>query len=613
MNFGGLDFAVLVLYMAGVTAWGAWLGRANRGGTDYFLGSRNLPWWAVMLSVVATETSTLTFLSIPGVAYLGTLAFLQLAIGYLAGRAVVAWVLLPAYYRGELSTAYALLETRFGGAARRYASGVFMVTRLLADSVRLFATAIPLAIITGWSYPVSILVIGAATLAYTYRGGIKAVVWVDALQMTLYVGGGLIALLLLHMAVDGGWSAILASAGSAGKMQVLDFSASPAVAYTFWAGLIGGGFLSMASHGTDQLIVQRLLTCRDVVQSRRALVGSGFAVIVQFALFLFVGLGLWVFFEGREFAGSDEIFARFIIEEMPAGVRGLLIAGVFAAAMSSLSSSINSLASASAYDFWGPLRRRRGGGGSTETGGDGGGRGHRRRGRPRHHDRGEDLHAGVGRTADCGRDRVHTAVGGYGGGGGGAGGGLDGVRGAAGRVCAGRAYAAGWRDGCDCRDDGGRGDCGGDLGDGQERGRVAVVRVHRAGGDGGGGIGSQDQALRTVGESDVVPGWNLVHVAVDAAPDFWIGVDGGGTRSRALVGDREGREVGTARDGGPGLIDPARPQATTVEVTLAAVAREAVQTGCRWRSPCAPCGPDWRARAMSAHGRSSKSNCGALS
>ena len=371
MNFGGLDLTVLVLYMLGVTAWGAWLGRANRGGTDYFLGSRNLPWWAVMLSVVATETSTLTFLSIPGVAYLGTLAFLQLALGYLVGRAVVGWILLPAYYRGELSTAYALLETRFGGAARRSASGVFMVTRLLADSVRLFATAIPLALITGWSYPVSILVIGAATLVYTYFGGIKAVVWVDALQMTLYVAGGLIALLLLQGAVDGGWSAILDSAGSAGKLQVLDFSTSPAVAYTFWAGLIGGGFLSMASHGTDQLIVQRLLTCRDVVQARRALIGSGFAVILQFALFLLVGLGLWVFFEGREFARSDEIFSRFIIEEMPAGVRGLLIAGVFAAAMSSLSSSINSLASASAYDFWGPLRkRRRAGGEGAEAGGD---------------------------------------------------------------------------------------------------------------------------------------------------------------------------------------------------------------------------------------------------
>ena len=359
-SFGGTDLTVLILYMVGVTAWGAWLGRANRGGSDYFLGSRNLPWWAVMLSVVATETSTLTFLSIPGIAYLGTLAFLQLALGYLVGRIVVARILLPAYYKGELSTAYALLETRFGTAARRCASGVFMGTRLLADSVRLFATAIPLALITGWSYPVSILVIGAATLVYTYYGGIKAVVWVDALQMVLYVGGGLIALLLLQGAVEGGWAAILDQASSAGKLAALDFSASPAVAYTFWAGLVGGGFLSMASHGTDQLIVQRLLTCRDLRQSRRALIGSGVAVIFQFALFLLVGLGLWVFFEGRAFESSDEIFARFIIDEMPTGLRGLLIAGVFAAAMSSLSSSINSLASASAYDFWGPLTGRTG-------------------------------------------------------------------------------------------------------------------------------------------------------------------------------------------------------------------------------------------------------------
>ena len=357
-SFGGTDFAVLAIYIVAVTAWGAWLGRGNRGGSDYFLGSRNLPWWAVMLSVVATETSTLTFLSIPGVAYLGTLAFLQLALGYLAGRIVVARVLLPAYYKGELSTAYALLETRFGTAARRYASGVFMITRLLADSVRLFATAIPLALITGWSYPMSILVIGAATLVYTYYGGIKAVVWVDALQMVLYVGGGLIALLLLQGAVEGGWGAILDQASSAGKLATLDLSASPAVAYTFWAGLVGGGFLSMASHGVDQLIVQRLLTCRDVRHSQRALIGSGIVVIAQFALFLFVGLGLWVFFEGRAFDSSDEIFARFIIDEMPTGLRGLLIAGVFAAAMSSLSSSINSLASASAYDFWGPLTGR---------------------------------------------------------------------------------------------------------------------------------------------------------------------------------------------------------------------------------------------------------------
>jgi len=358
-SFGGIDMAIVVLYMVGVTCWGAWLGRGTSCGTGYFLGNRNLPWRAVMFSVVANDTSTRTFLSVPGISYLGTLGFLQLTLCYLVGLSVVALVLLPAYYRGQLSTAYELLEQRFGTATRRCASATFMAARLLADSVRLFATAIPLAIVTGWSYGFSILVIGAITLAYTYFGGIRAVVWVDALQMTLYVAGGVIALFLLGGAVDGGWSAILDQAGAAQKLQWLDFSLSLTVTYTFWAGLAGGAFLSMASHGTDQLIVQRLLACRDASQSRRALVGSGFAVILQFALFLFVGLGLWAFYGGRGFDSPDEIFATFIVAEMPTGVRGLLIAGVFAAAMSSLSSSINSMASASAYDFWAPLTGRR--------------------------------------------------------------------------------------------------------------------------------------------------------------------------------------------------------------------------------------------------------------
>jgi solute:Na+ symporter, SSS family len=353
--FSTLDVAVLLLYLLGVTAWGAWLGRNQRGGTDYFLGNRELPWGAVLLSVVATETSTLTFLSIPGVAYLGNLGFLQLTLGYLVGRIVVAAILLPRYYRGELNTAYALLETRFGTGTRRFTSGIFMVTRLLADSVRLFATAIPLALITGWPYPVSIVVIGVLTLVYTYFGGIRAVVWVDALQMGLYLVGALCALVVLQLVVPGGWGEILGSAGAAGKLELLNFSTDPAVAYTFWAGLLGGGFLSMASHGTDQLIVQRLLTCKDLKASRKALVGSGVVVVFQFALFLMVGMGLWAFYQAREFPVADAIFATFIIQEMPAGLAGLLIAGVFAAAMSSLSSSINSLASASAYDFWAPL------------------------------------------------------------------------------------------------------------------------------------------------------------------------------------------------------------------------------------------------------------------
>jgi solute:Na+ symporter, SSS family len=359
-GFTSLDLLVLCLYLGGVTLWGAWLGRAQKGGTDYFLGNRDLPWWAVGLSVVATETSTLTFLSIPGVSYLGTLAFLQLTLGYLAGRIIVSLVLLPAYYRGEIATAYTLLERRFGTGTRRFTSGIFQLTRLLADSVRLFATAIPLALITGWPYALSIAVIGLLTLVYTYFGGIRAVVWVDVVQMVLYVAGAAIALVVLQSLIPGGWSAALASASEAGKLTWLDFSTDRTIAYTFWAGLFGGGFLSMASHGTDQLIVQRLLTCRDLKSAQTALIGSGFAVIVQFILFLFVGIGLWAYYQGAAFAQSDAIFATFIIEALPSGVTGLLIAGVFAAAMSSLSSSINALASASAYDFWAPLARREG-------------------------------------------------------------------------------------------------------------------------------------------------------------------------------------------------------------------------------------------------------------
>ncbi len=355
-GFDGLDLGLLVVYLVATTIWGAWLGRGQKGGTGYFLGNRELPWGAVMLSVVATETSTLTFLSIPGVAYLGTLAFLQLTLGYLAGRVVVSVLLLPAYYRGEINTAYALLENRFGSNARRFTSAIFMVTRLLADSVRLFATAIPLALVTGWPYPVSIFVIGALTVVYTYFGGIKAVVWVDAVQMGLYLLGAVVAVIALQGLVDGGWSAIFADASQAGKLQIFDGSFDLSVTYTLWAGLLGGGFLSMASHGTDQLIVQRLLTCKDLRASQRALVGSGVAVVGQFAVFLVVGLGLWAFYENRPFDSSDEIFARFIVEELPSGVTGLLIAGVFAAAMSSLSSSINALASATAYDFWAPAR-----------------------------------------------------------------------------------------------------------------------------------------------------------------------------------------------------------------------------------------------------------------
>ena len=354
-GFTTLDLVVLIVYLAGVTLWGAWLGRGQKGGTDYFLGSRSLPWVAVMLSVVATETSTLTFLSVPGVSYAGSLVFLQMTLGYLVGRILVSTLFLPSYYAGSLTTAYALLEERFGLGARRFTSAIFMVTRLLADSVRLFATAIPLALITGWPYPVSIGVIGVLTVIYTYFGGIKAVVWVDAVQMGLYLLGALVTIVAVQLLVPSGWTDVLASSAAAGKTRLLDFSLDPTVPYTIFAGVFGGAVFTMASHGTDQLIVQRLLTCRDQRSAQKALVGSGVVVIVQFLLFLVLGLGLWTFYGGRQFDSTDEIFATFIVQQLPPGVTGLLIAGVFAAAMSSLSSSINSLASATAYDYWAPM------------------------------------------------------------------------------------------------------------------------------------------------------------------------------------------------------------------------------------------------------------------
>lgn len=356
-GFTTADLLVLVLYILGVTIWGVWLGRGQTGAKDYFLGGRDLPWGAVLFSVVATETSTLTFLSIPGLAYVTDLGFLQLTIGYLLGRIVVAFVLLPAYYRGDINTAYALLDTRFGSATRRFASSIFLVTRALASGVRLFATAIPLALITGWSYPTSIFIIGVLTLVYTYYGGIRSVVWVDVLQILVYMIGALGALGVLIATAPGGFEGIISASREAGKLEMLRLNWDLSQPYNIWAGVFGGAFLSMASHGADQQIVQRLLTCRDLRRSQLALIGSGIAVMIQFSLFLVIGISLWHFYGARDFGRTDEIFMTFIIQQLPAGVTGLVIAGVFAAAMSSLSSAVNSLASATVYDLYAPLRR----------------------------------------------------------------------------------------------------------------------------------------------------------------------------------------------------------------------------------------------------------------
>ncbi|PYO27115.1 MAG: sodium:solute symporter, partial [Gemmatimonadetes bacterium] len=335
--------------------FGLVLSGRQRDASDYFLGHRGLPWWAIMLSIVATETSALTVISIPGIAARGDLTFLQLALGYLVGRIGVAALLLPGYFEGTQDTAYQRLERRFGSGARRAASGVFLLTRALADCVRIFATAIPLAIITHWSLPAGILAIGLVTVTYTWVGGLRAVVWVDVIQLGVYLLGG-VATLVVATQLAGGTSAF-ARAWAAGKLVTLDFTPSFTVLYTFWGGVLGGALLAGASHGTDHLIVQRLLAARGLKDAQRALIGSGVFIIVQFALFLLVGTSLWL--AGADQGGrSDAIYPSFVITRLPAGLGGLVVAGILAAAMSSHASAVNSLASASTLDFYAPLSGR---------------------------------------------------------------------------------------------------------------------------------------------------------------------------------------------------------------------------------------------------------------
>ena len=363
-SFTALDFIVLVAYLSVATGLGMWVGRRQKDAKDYFVADRAIPWWAVMFSIVASETSALTFISIPGLAYLGNLGFLQVVAGYILGRIVVAYTLLPRYYEGQLVTAYALLEKRFGLATRRFTSIVFMVTRAMADAVRVFATAIPIALILGGTVrkelamPAAILILGLLTVVYTYRGGMKAVVWTELLQAGVYVLGGISAIVLLGRSVDGGWAEIFQQARAVDKLQVLDFYTGMDRAHTVFAGLIGGAFLAMASHGADQLIVQRLLSSRSLKDAQRAIIGSGFVVFVQFTMFLMIGVGLWVFYQNRTFAAADAIFPTFILEQMPHGLIGLIVAAIVAATMSTHSGAINSLAAATTHDIYLPLTRR---------------------------------------------------------------------------------------------------------------------------------------------------------------------------------------------------------------------------------------------------------------
>lgn len=354
MGLSKLDLAIIALYLAGITLFGLRFRKRQRSLRDYFLADRNIPWLAIALSIVAAETSTLTIISIPGLAYDTNLTFLQVVLGYLVGRVIICLVLLPQYFRGDLFTAYQLIERRFGQGLRSLTAGLFLVTRAAAEGVRVYAVSIVVAIAFGTGEVTSVAIITALTLIYTFEGGLAAVIWTDVAQTIIYVGGTIVGLFTILHFVPGGWSAIHAAAQNAGKLQMFDFSFDFWKPYTFWAGLIGGAFLTTASHGTDQLIVQRLLAARGERQSVTALLASGVAILFQFALFLIVGVMLWAFYRqpSSYFGRADRIFPKFIVTHMPEGIAGLLIAAILAAAMSNLSAALNSLASTSMIDFY---------------------------------------------------------------------------------------------------------------------------------------------------------------------------------------------------------------------------------------------------------------------
>jgi len=352
------DTGILVAYLLGVVALGLWLGRRARTDADFMVGGRDVPWWVILASIVATETSTVTFLSIPGFAWSRDLTWLQLAAGFLLGRFAVAFLLLPGYFRGALFTAYEVLHERFGGAVQKTASALFILTRSLADGLRLFLSALVLEELAGIPLAWSVVILGVTTILYTWAGGMRAVLWTDLVQLLVYLGGAGVALAVILDRLPGGWGQVLAMGEAAGKLRALDLGWDLSQPFGLWAGLLGGAFLTLGSHGVDQLMVQRYLSARNLRDARRALVTSGFVVFAQFAFFLAIGLALWAFYQtfppAAAFDRPDRVFARFIIEELPVGLVGLLVGAIFAAAMSTLSSSLNSCATAVVNDLAGP-------------------------------------------------------------------------------------------------------------------------------------------------------------------------------------------------------------------------------------------------------------------
>jgi solute:Na+ symporter, SSS family len=357
-----IDLGVVVLYLVGITWFGAQFRSTQHTLKDYFLGGKRAPWWAIALSIVSAETSTLTVIGTPALSFNGNFGFLQLVFGYLLARIVISALFLPAYFRGEMFTAYELMRRRFGTRIRRLTAGTFLVLRALAEGVRVFAISIVISVILGTGEMTSIVVILILTLLYTYEGGMTAVIWTDVVQMVLYVAGAFASLWAILHEIPGGWGHVVATVEPLGKLQVFDFRLGAPVeffarSYSFWGGILGGCFLTTASHGTEQLMVQRLLAAPNEADARKALFASWFVIVAQFTLFLIIGVCLFTLYRDNAWqppAVPDSIYPRFIWEHLPTGLAGLVIAAILAAAMSNLSAALNAMASTTVIDF---LRR----------------------------------------------------------------------------------------------------------------------------------------------------------------------------------------------------------------------------------------------------------------
>jgi len=348
-----LDYAVIVGYLVAITLFGSYFARFQKTTRDYFLTARSVPWWAICFTIVATETSTLTFISVPATAYAGDMTFLQLVFGYVIGRVIVSVIFIPAYFRGDLFTSYQLLQRRFGERVKNVAAAIFLITRSLADGIRLFATALVISVVTQIPVTVAVVLLGTAMIIYTVRGGSAAVIWTDVVQLFVYLTGAAFVFVSLLTRIPGGWAEVVRTGSQAGKFRVFDLAWNIDRPYTLWAGIIGGVALTLSTHGTDQFLVQRLLSARSAREAARGLVLSGFLVLAQFVLFLVIGVMLFTYYQHaplpRTLARSDELLPGFIVTSLSHGAAGFIVAAIVAAA---LSPSINSMAATTVNDFY---------------------------------------------------------------------------------------------------------------------------------------------------------------------------------------------------------------------------------------------------------------------